>query len=212
MMARIARPALCLLAALLAGCYVTRAPQRPIVPAAAPLPLTVVVCGNTTGYAPAELLTAARLVRAVTTDPTAPADLTVEARLVKRRDRTLVSFGFFLWTVGVIPWVTSAERDVELAFRRPAPGINGCLYPERVGGESGEPALVIRGDGSITSVQGWLGLALQPTPWWSSGAVTLDRPPGELSDNLRLRVRASVARAGLRHADALRRLAAGGAS
>jgi hypothetical protein len=41
---------------------------------------------------------------------------------VDSTERTLVSSGFFLWTLGVIPWVKREQRDVQVRFRRAEPG------------------------------------------------------------------------------------------
>ena len=205
---------------LSSACYVTRTAPRPLVPAAgAPLPLVLLVCENATGIETDALFAPGRLFRAVTTDPLAPAHLVVDARLAGRRDRTLVSAGFFFWTFGVIPWVTRAERTVELRFRRAGAGGASCGPPVQatevpVGGAvtpRADSSMFLTGEGDIVSVQGWLALLLQPTPWWSGDAVNWDLPPGQVSLNLSERTRAAVARAVLRRAEALRALAEGAA-
>ena len=212
---RIARPLA--LALAVSACYVTSAaPRSRIATRRAPVPVSVLICGAVSDSAIVMSLDTALFER-VTRDPAAPADLVASVRTVARKDRTILSFGLFLWTLGVIPWVTSARQDVEVLFRRPTPGVASCDPPAVPADTSGAAGiagaagttggLAIRASGGMASVMGWAGLLLQPTPWLSSDNVNLDRPPADMSANLRKRLREELSRAIIARASELQSLA-----
>ena len=194
------------------ACYVTSAaPRARLAARSAPLPISVLLCETSPDTALVHVLDTA-LFQRVTRDPAVPVDLVASVRTVGRKDRTLLSFGLYLWTLGVIPWVTSGQRDVEVVFRRPGAGVPSCDAPAaasdtvRAAATGGE-GLAIRASGSMVSVLGWGALLLQPMPWWSSDDVNIEAAPAEESRNLPERIREKLSRAVLARAAELRSLA-----
>ena len=204
---RLGGPLLLLLG--LSACYVASAAPRSSVAARRPaLPVSVLVCGDPADSAAVRLLDADRLFERATHDPASPTDLIASVRVLGLSGRTTVSPGFFIWTLGIIPWMTRAHLDVQVLFQRRTPGVTSC--PPAPRGESSSPGaegLLVGATGKLSTVQGWAALLLQPTPWWSDDAVNTNRPIGAASENLPLRTREALSRAIVAHGAELRALA-----
>ena len=189
----------------LAACHVTSAPPRTsIAGRTAPIPLAVRVCDQTVDGSADAVLDAARLFERATSDPAAPADLIAIVGPVDSTERTLVSSGFFLWTLGVIPWMKREERDVQVTFHR-ATADAPCSAPAVAG--AGAPAVALRSKGRVTTVQGWAALLLQPLPGWSGDAYDFQQPRTQRARNLRLRTREALSREIIARAAEIRALA-----
>lgn len=197
-----------LLALVLSACHVTSAPPRTsIAERTAPIPLAVRVCDRTDDMSAGVVLDAPRLFERVITDSLASADLVAIVGPVDSTERTLVSSGFFLWTLGVIPWVKREQRDVQVSFRRAEPG-ERCGPPDDSGADgSGAATVVLDSRGRMTTVQGWAALLLQPTPWWAGDDYDFQQPRSQRGRNLRLRTREALSRAIIARASEIRALA-----
>ena len=197
-----------LLAVILPACHVTSAPpRRSIVERTAPIPLALRVCDQTKDVSAHVVLDATRLFTSVTTDPLAPADLVATVAPVDSTERTLVSSGFFLWTLGVIPWVRREGRDVQVTFRRAEPGVEPCGPAAVPAADPGAGAIAFDTRGRVSNVQGWAALLLQPLPWWAGDKYDWEQPRSLRDRNLRLRTREALSRAIIERAADLRSLA-----